>query len=683
MTWARRVFPDYLGQDVSLAQIDAKTKDQMATIFARTIWNSTPLPGNDFRPRPLPVQRRNDRCDCGSGKKFKQCCAVMNPNIEILSEEEAWHIMVDIMPDQLLTEALERKRVPRNAIISIAQHFLNNRQVEKATTILESVFSGKLNRLDPDMAEYAFDLLMEAYDRRLQINRKLAFIESILNNAPRGPLRSVALQRKATILADQGDLPEAWEAFGQAMREDPESLSLSILELQLLMIESRFQQAKDRAAFWHAKISKVSGKLEEPQKILNFLQSVMDDPQAVRKSMLAVPGMHLDDDNVEDENEIDVEIMGRVQRLQRWIASYEDQPAPWYRLYPLEHFGKDREDGHKTLLLRYFASAGLSDDVAEEIVVETMQALRDEARDPESLITQMDLDTCRVIQPEDEGLVELEQSWEEVFPMLNRPGVVNGDQEEVTLVWEADAFDEWMELLEEHPEAIGSFNILDDLHTAMLYLPQEGIPVRSISGSVAMLTKRACEIIWQVKFKPEEKLPWLLPQNRPMLRCLTKSIEMHLALEDLDEVERSANLYLKLNPTDEENVVSLLCSAMLRLGKDDQVLRLAENDPENDRPELAFSRAIVLFRQARLDMGESAMMEAMESFPMVPEYLFEPEIDAPDEDDYEGDEEDGFTFEDAMVAWDYVRMNRDVWESVPGLMKWAEELFDRMVGEEE
>ncbi|GAB6059164.1 hypothetical protein JCM31598_22810 [Desulfonatronum parangueonense] len=607
----------------------------------------------------------------------------MNPNIEILSEEEAWHIMVDIMPDQLLTEALERKRVPRNAIISIAQHFLNNRQVEKATTILESVFSGKLNRLDPDMAEYAFDLLMEAYDRRLQINRKLAFIESILNNAPRGPLRSVALQRKATILADQGDLPEAWEAFGQAMREDPESLSLSILELQLLMIESRFQQAKDRAAFWHAKISKVSGKLEEPQKILNFLQSVMDDPQAVRKSMLAVPGMHLDDDNVEDENEIDVEIMGRVQRLQRWIASYEDQPAPWYRLYPLEHFGKDREDGHKTLLLRYFASAGLSDDVAEEIVVETMQALRDEARDPESLITQMDLDTCRVIQPEDEGLVELEQSWEEVFPMLNRPGVVNGDQEEVTLVWEADAFDEWMELLEEHPEAIGSFNILDDLHTAMLYLPQEGIPVRSISGSVAMLTKRACEIIWQVKFKPEEKLPWLLPQNRPMLRCLTKSIEMHLALEDLDEVERSANLYLKLNPTDEENVVSLLCSAMLRLGKDDQVLRLAENDPENDRPELAFSRAIVLFRQARLDMGESAMMEAMESFPMVPEYLFEPEIDAPDEDDYEGDEEDGFTFEDAMVAWDYVRMNRDVWESVPGLMKWAEELFDRMVGEEE
>jgi len=147
----------------------------------------------------------------------------------------------------------------------------------------------------------------------------------------------------------------------------------------------------------------------------------------------------------------------------------------------------------------------------------------------------------------------------------------------------------------------------------------------------------------------------------------------------LDEVERAATLSLRLNPTDEQNMVSVLGTALLRLGKDDQVLRLARDNPDNGRPELAYGRAIVLFRQDRKDDAESAMVEAMESFPLVCEYLFEPEIGEPDEDDYEADEGDGFTFDDANVAWDYVRMNRKLWESVPGLMEWADELFDRLV----
>ncbi len=41
------------------------------------------LPGEDDEPLPPPVEtirsdskpKRNDPCPCGSGKKFKQCCA--------------------------------------------------------------------------------------------------------------------------------------------------------------------------------------------------------------------------------------------------------------------------------------------------------------------------------------------------------------------------------------------------------------------------------------------------------------------------------------------------------------------------------------------------------------------------------------------------------------------------------
>lgn len=160
-------------------------QDQLATVLARMIWNSTPLPGNDFRPQPLPAPRRNDRCDCGSGKEYKQCCAMI-PSMEALDEEAFWHIVVDVLPDKELNRALDRKRISGNVVTSVAERFLERGQLEKAMSILESVFAGKLNRLDPEIGEYAFDLLMDAYDRRFQVARKMDFIERILANAPRG-----------------------------------------------------------------------------------------------------------------------------------------------------------------------------------------------------------------------------------------------------------------------------------------------------------------------------------------------------------------------------------------------------------------------------------------------------------------------------------------------------------------
>ncbi len=36
----------------------------LAFALGHTIWNGTPLPGNGFRPRPLPAPRGNDPCPC-------------------------------------------------------------------------------------------------------------------------------------------------------------------------------------------------------------------------------------------------------------------------------------------------------------------------------------------------------------------------------------------------------------------------------------------------------------------------------------------------------------------------------------------------------------------------------------------------------------------------------------------
>ena len=59
----------------------------MATMVAREIGNVTPVPENRFRPRKQPKPERNAPCLCGSGKKFKHCCAAVDGPELGISEE--------------------------------------------------------------------------------------------------------------------------------------------------------------------------------------------------------------------------------------------------------------------------------------------------------------------------------------------------------------------------------------------------------------------------------------------------------------------------------------------------------------------------------------------------------------------------------------------------------------------
>ena len=62
---AGHFIPQLLGDDV-----DEQARRAIAEGLTRGIWNATPLPGNGYRPRPLPKPGRNDPCPCGSGAKY-------------------------------------------------------------------------------------------------------------------------------------------------------------------------------------------------------------------------------------------------------------------------------------------------------------------------------------------------------------------------------------------------------------------------------------------------------------------------------------------------------------------------------------------------------------------------------------------------------------------------------------
>jgi tetratricopeptide (TPR) repeat protein len=227
-------------------------REAMATTMGMEIWNATPLPENRFRPRKLAKPERNAPCPCGSGRKFKQCCAEMPPLDLGIDEALMLAEVLDLLPAKALAEAPLNELHP-DALAMVAQRWLGEGATKKAIGLLERYFTD-LDKLD-GRAEWAADTLLNAYLDARSPRKKQAFVDR-LKAAPDKDLRSCGWQRQATICSDRGDYPGAWEAFREAQRHAPNAPALSHLEVLLLLSEGRDTEAKARADFWIARLQR-------------------------------------------------------------------------------------------------------------------------------------------------------------------------------------------------------------------------------------------------------------------------------------------------------------------------------------------------------------------------------------------------------------------------------------------
>ena len=90
-----------------------------------------PLPGNGFKPRPVAAPGRNDPCPCGSGAKYKTCCAQL-PQFDAFDEDELWAAMAHQLPAAQLRRAIETKRMPPVALAEAARRELDVQAPKKA-----------------------------------------------------------------------------------------------------------------------------------------------------------------------------------------------------------------------------------------------------------------------------------------------------------------------------------------------------------------------------------------------------------------------------------------------------------------------------------------------------------------------------------------------------------------------
>lgn len=222
------------------------------SFFARYVWNRTHLPGNHFRPLPLPKPERNAPCVCGSGLKYKQCCLRM----EAAQNEFPNLSMLPYVLDALT--AKQRADLPytylsAEELAHVARQWMEEGRAQDAAKLLEGLFRD-INKLD-DRAEAAFDCLLDCYDILGNPQKKKKLLERGAGAADKR-LRAAAMQRQCCILADRNEYAEAWALFQDLQRLVPNDPSLSHLEITILLNQGEQKRAAERATFWVARLSR-------------------------------------------------------------------------------------------------------------------------------------------------------------------------------------------------------------------------------------------------------------------------------------------------------------------------------------------------------------------------------------------------------------------------------------------
>lgn len=222
--------------------------------------------------------------------------------------------------------------------------------------------------------------------------------------------------------------------------------------------------------------------------------------------------------------------------------------------------------------------------------------------------------------------------------------------------------DEWLPWLDEHPEALDSLSILDDIVRLLVWLEPE-LGAEDSRWTMALLARAAAILAkgWP-KTKPGT-LPWLFEENRPALRLLWLYIE-RLRDDSPVRLERFERLYLRLNPNDNHGIRAPMVNRLLADGRDADALAIAERYPDDMHVELPYGRVLALYRLGRLDEAAAALEDAKRDLPLVPEYLLRERLETPEMNEF------GVKLGGADQAWLYRGDMREVWMATDGMRQW-------------
>lgn len=258
------------------ARIPPGAERSIGLALFREIWNHTPRPDLGWKRLTLPKPERNSPCPCGSGEKYKKCCAPMEGTSPF--PPGGFSVLYYVLETVPVANygVLPFRQLDPEEVAHVASEWQRDGRIEPATLLLEALLAPG-NKLDA-RHEYAFDILCDLYLDAGRANDRLALVERIMATQDKF-MRTSAWRCRAALHADSGEHAQAWAVFKEAQRLDPDSPSLAHLELVLLANQDRYDEAQTRAAFWAKRLVKL-GYAGEP--IVEMTEDVARDPNVLR-----------------------------------------------------------------------------------------------------------------------------------------------------------------------------------------------------------------------------------------------------------------------------------------------------------------------------------------------------------------------------------------------------------------
>ncbi len=577
----------------------------MATNLALVIWNGTPLPGNKFRPQRISMPQRNQPCLCGSGKKYKKCCFLGEQQIPDIDENMIWPLLMDIMPAKKLKKGLRDGTLPISARVYYCAEVLDEGSSSKVIHLLQDYYFASSHKDTGEHAAYGLTLLFDAFDQQGMQERKLVLIDHICGTTASSPLKSEALMRLATIQADTGYLTEAFESLQKARKDTPGNPDVGLLEVQLLLVKGDFPLARKRARFIVKKIRRENEKFPDDlawDPMIEFMEYVIKDPE---KAASMTRGIHGSDDH---------EFFQWLEKsLQRPVASYS---------FKREKDFADQIENYPAVTRPHFTARPTT----------TLQ--------------------------------KLENGWNDVCPVEPLFGVSLAPLSHEN-PWE-EAAAPWKGFLFDHPEALDSIVVVDDLLTILTLHPAWG-DLRMMEDLFEPLLGRGKAIVADnLELLPEDGcLPWMITENRPFIRTLMRIMIKARFQDDFVVSDIIAKQILHLNPADNHGLRAEIINQYLCASDDTRALAIADCFPGDTMPDILYGRVLALYRLGRKEEALDAAREAKSERPQVASYLIASQRKEPRELSHFGIQTGG-----RVEAWEYRTDMREIWKKTRGILTW-------------
>jgi tetratricopeptide (TPR) repeat protein len=262
MDWASDALPYLLlSEDAPRGAKPDAHQMSMASLMGRAIYAAMPLPSRRFRPVKMQWPERNEPCCCGSGRKFKLCCADLARDLPRFPPEMCAAPMLDAM-GKAAWAGLPQAGMPIALVGSAAHDWRERGRLADVLKLLEP-WLPPLGAIPDDRAEL-LDLLGDVYADLNKPRKRKALAQAMTTRGGR-EVQSKGWQRLALMACDAGKDSEASEAFKAAQRLTPDDLNLSVLELSLLIGSGDTSRLRERADFWARSLQRKNqgGDLDE------------------------------------------------------------------------------------------------------------------------------------------------------------------------------------------------------------------------------------------------------------------------------------------------------------------------------------------------------------------------------------------------------------------------------------